>query len=342
MARFRIGPVRVGGGRKVSFTARAGPFGVTVGGRHKRRWSSYGGRSKFDNPVDHNWTPYDPNDETYRELTAEEKLLLAQSDQRGKWGTRENIFFFVSSKQLNRMVPLILASFIWINFREQGSQLGPTDWSLAVGGIVFVVSNLVRLYTTRYLSNGDHHLSLFPEDQREKNAIPEWYEMFAITENRRIVNVASLVLLGLNLAWAFTSSPKPEYPGINLAIILGLWFLARVLIVFKENGVGAPKFFINILRFIVVYILWNFVFVMPGLAFSKWGFVMGVATLFVASIVGIVATQIFWTLTKVGAGGSSTHNRKKTLEELMTRYGRILKKVSSKIVAGVKNLKEFG
>ena len=40
MARFRVGPVRVGGGRRASFTANAGPFGVTVGGGRKRRSGS--------------------------------------------------------------------------------------------------------------------------------------------------------------------------------------------------------------------------------------------------------------------------------------------------------------
>jgi hypothetical protein len=39
MARVRIGPVRVGGGRKASLTFGAGPFGVTVGGRRKRNGS---------------------------------------------------------------------------------------------------------------------------------------------------------------------------------------------------------------------------------------------------------------------------------------------------------------
>jgi hypothetical protein len=40
VARFRVGPVRVGGGRRASFTANAGPFGVTVGGGRKRRSGS--------------------------------------------------------------------------------------------------------------------------------------------------------------------------------------------------------------------------------------------------------------------------------------------------------------
>jgi hypothetical protein len=34
--RVRVGPVRVGGGRRASFTVGAGPVGVTVGGRRKR------------------------------------------------------------------------------------------------------------------------------------------------------------------------------------------------------------------------------------------------------------------------------------------------------------------
>ena len=37
MARFRVGPVRFGGGRGASFSFGAGPLGATVGGRRKRR-----------------------------------------------------------------------------------------------------------------------------------------------------------------------------------------------------------------------------------------------------------------------------------------------------------------
>ena len=50
MARFRVGPVRVGGGRRASFTANAGPFGVTVGGRRRRRGGSGGGPSYWTGP----------------------------------------------------------------------------------------------------------------------------------------------------------------------------------------------------------------------------------------------------------------------------------------------------
>jgi len=46
MARWRVGPVRFGGGRRVSVTGRLGPFGVTVGGGYKRRRS--GGRDPVD------------------------------------------------------------------------------------------------------------------------------------------------------------------------------------------------------------------------------------------------------------------------------------------------------
>lgn len=40
MGRWRIGPIRIGGGRRPSFTANVGPLGITVGGRRKRKWSS--------------------------------------------------------------------------------------------------------------------------------------------------------------------------------------------------------------------------------------------------------------------------------------------------------------
>ena len=48
MARIRLGPVRVGGGRKASFTAHAGPVGVTIGGGRKRRTRSQDGRTNRD------------------------------------------------------------------------------------------------------------------------------------------------------------------------------------------------------------------------------------------------------------------------------------------------------
>jgi hypothetical protein len=45
MARFRVGSVRFGGGRKVSIGVHAGPVGVTFGGRRRRSGGSGGGPS---------------------------------------------------------------------------------------------------------------------------------------------------------------------------------------------------------------------------------------------------------------------------------------------------------
>jgi hypothetical protein len=45
MARYRVGPVRFGGGRKVSVGIHAGPVGVTFGGRRRRSGGSGGGPS---------------------------------------------------------------------------------------------------------------------------------------------------------------------------------------------------------------------------------------------------------------------------------------------------------
>ena len=67
MARFRVGPVRVGGGHRASFTANAGPFGVTVGGGRKRRSGSTSAAERSHGQV------YGPRPPTAAEIRRDEK-----------------------------------------------------------------------------------------------------------------------------------------------------------------------------------------------------------------------------------------------------------------------------
>ena len=77
MARFKIGPVRFGGGRRLSLTGGIGPFGITVGGRRKRK-SSFGSYNDSSNDVDSS-VYYDGVD---RSLSAEElrNKLISKSE----------------------------------------------------------------------------------------------------------------------------------------------------------------------------------------------------------------------------------------------------------------------
>ena len=47
MARYRVGPVRFGGGRRVSVGVHVGPVGATFGGRRRRSGGSGGGGSSY-------------------------------------------------------------------------------------------------------------------------------------------------------------------------------------------------------------------------------------------------------------------------------------------------------
>ena len=78
MARFRVGPVRFGGGRGASFSFGAGPLGATVGGRRKR--SGGGSNGSYESSA------YIDNSDA-RPLTAAESAAYEYSDIRFKvWG----------------------------------------------------------------------------------------------------------------------------------------------------------------------------------------------------------------------------------------------------------------
>lgn len=88
MARFRVGPVRFGGGRGASFTFGAGPIGATVGGRRKRRG---GGSNGFYESSD-----YIDNSDA-RPPTAAERAHYEYVDIRLKvWVTVAFVMFFLS------------------------------------------------------------------------------------------------------------------------------------------------------------------------------------------------------------------------------------------------------
>lgn len=61
MARFRVGPVRFGGGRRPSATVGVGPLGVTVGGGYRRRARSGGTLTRYSSGGVSYYTEPDPN-----------------------------------------------------------------------------------------------------------------------------------------------------------------------------------------------------------------------------------------------------------------------------------------
>jgi hypothetical protein len=89
MARFRVGPVRFGGGRGASFSFGAGPLGATVGGRRKRSGgSSNGSYESFSSYVDNS---------DARPLTPAERAAYEYSDIRIKtWGAAAFVMLMLS------------------------------------------------------------------------------------------------------------------------------------------------------------------------------------------------------------------------------------------------------
>ena len=78
--RFRVGPVRFGGGRKASVTAGIGPFGVTVGGGRRNRSSGGGGAQAVQvNVIDWNT------------LSFEEKLYVPLREMRHVVSTAKSL-----------------------------------------------------------------------------------------------------------------------------------------------------------------------------------------------------------------------------------------------------------
>jgi len=77
VARFKLGPLRFGGGRRISLTGGIGPIGITVGGRRKRK-SSFGSYNDSSNDVDSSVF----NDGIDRSLSAEElrNKLISKSE----------------------------------------------------------------------------------------------------------------------------------------------------------------------------------------------------------------------------------------------------------------------
>lgn len=103
MARFRFGPVRFGGGRRVGFTGRLGPFGVSVGGRRKR------GRGNFGGSGGSGGGSYDD----HYEMTPEEQLAIAKRSQIKSFEKQQFTFIFTSSRHMNRMAALLVATLVW-------------------------------------------------------------------------------------------------------------------------------------------------------------------------------------------------------------------------------------
>jgi hypothetical protein len=88
MARFRVGPVRFGGGRGASFSFGAGPLGATVGGRRKR--SGGGSNGSYESSA------YVDNSDA-RPLTPAERAAFEYSDIRFKvWGAAAFVMLMLS------------------------------------------------------------------------------------------------------------------------------------------------------------------------------------------------------------------------------------------------------
>jgi len=287
MARFGIGPIRFGGGRRVGFTGRVGPFSVSVGGRRKKGWGNFGGSGGSGGSS----YGYD------HEMTPEERLAMAKSVQVQAYQKREVAFIIGSSRHMNRLIAILVATFGWVNL--------PRDlrsWSLAAGALILLTLNVLRVYAIGYLRKRDKKLSLLDETERSIHEDPEsWYETFKLTDGRRRVNSLSLIALTANLAWAYATEPKPEEPGIVAGIVLGAWTLARLIIFAGETGVGPARFFVNIVRVIVSLFMLFVPLSLIGLAFESGVFV-GLIALLVLPVVTFVATYFFWQMTKTAEG----------------------------------------
>ena len=150
MARFRVGPVRFGGGRGASFSFGAGPLGATVGGRRKRRGGGSNGSYESSAYVDNS---------DARPLTAAEWAAYEYSDIRFKvWGAVAfvvvmlSLFLMVVATIVNPIVfsLMALASLVlsaklyrdfWLSKKATGSS-SPTNeqlkaWARVEHGFVF-------------------------------------------------------------------------------------------------------------------------------------------------------------------------------------------------------------
>ena len=134
VARFRVGPVRVGGGRRASFTANAGPFGVTVGGRRKRRsgstsaaersnGQSTGPSAAEERQYRRDWEREQRRySEWYATLTPAEQLF----EERRKWEDQECMFVGQNDGPLNLrwgFLVFSLVEFILVLWLLNGSWL---------------------------------------------------------------------------------------------------------------------------------------------------------------------------------------------------------------------------
>ena len=287
MARFRIGPVRVGGGRRVSVTGGLGPFGITVGGRRKKR------RGNFDRS---DGVPTDG-----QEMSEEQLRIQFRNHQIAAYQSRELVFIFAHSRQLNRMTGLLGATFGWVNL--------PRDlrvWSPVVGVVILAMLSLSRIVAKSYLKNKVKNLSALDETGHKAWDDPDsWYEEFPLSQNRQTVNNLSLGFLTANLAWAFATEPKPEYPGIGAGAILCAWILARVVISSGNSAVPLARFFIKSMRLLAVYVLWCFAIGLIGWAFNV-GIILGLGALVLSPIVAVRATSSFWKITKLGSRVNTT------------------------------------
>lgn len=262
-----------------------------MGGRRKKGWGKFGGSGGSGGSGGGSY-------DSYHELTPEESLALAKSEQVTAYQKREIVFVVASSRHMNRLIALLVATIGWINL--------PADfrvWSAIVGFVILLTLNVSRIYALSYLRKRDRKLSALDEAERRIWAEDpdSWYETFQMTPGRRRVNTLLLVVLIANLVWAFATNPKPEYPGIVASIIVGAWILARLLIIAGEVGVGPARFFVNICRIVVVWFLVTLSLTPIPEAFNS-SILLGFAALVILPPAGFVATYFFWQMTKTAEG----------------------------------------
>jgi hypothetical protein len=271
----------------VSVTGRLGPFGVTVGGRRKRGWRGLGGPS----------APVGGSYDDYYELTPEQTLALAKGEQVGAWQKREIVFIVASSRHMNRVMALLVATL--------GGIVLPADsrvWSVIVGAVTLIGLNVSRIYAMSYLRKRDRKLSALDESERKIFNDPEsWYETFKMTSGRRWVNTLLLVALSANLVWVYAADPKPEEPGVVAAIVFSVWILARLIIFAGEVGIGPARFFVNVCRIVAVWFLFGtpLIFIPPAF---KLSILLGFVALVILPVVAFVAPYFFWQMTKTAEG----------------------------------------
>lgn len=155
VARIRIGPVRVGGGRRASFTGNVGPIGITFGGRRKRRSGSGGGNNghgKDYGPseaeqragwrmAEKQWAEYC---DYYRSLTPMERSI------RDQWNLEMEHYGSISSDEIRELRYLLLTYLCAQSVVTIGLfNFGKFGWLISLL-VVYLANQLYASKVSRY------------------------------------------------------------------------------------------------------------------------------------------------------------------------------------------------